>query len=210
MNHLKIKTAALALFTLCFAACNNDSSDSSPEVSPTDTTATAKSAMNTDSATSSMSDTAMHTMSDTTMNKKSNVVTSSPKKKKLKASIGEMPDAGSSKYTKDHWNVYDYSEVMPSFKGGSSAIENYINDHLVFPEAAVNDSKEGKVNVKFTVDENGKVMNAHAVGAKLGDGLDEEAVHAVSSMPKWTPGTIKGKPVKVSMTLPIVFKAGEE
>jgi periplasmic protein TonB len=208
MNHLKIKTAALALFTLCFAACNNDSSDSSPEVSSTDTTA--KSAMNTDSATSSMSDTAMHKMSDTTMNKKSTAVTSSPKKKKLKASIGEMPDAGSSKYTKDHWNVYDYSEVMPSFKGGSSAIENYINDHLVFPEAAVNDSKEGKVNVKFTVDENGKVMNAHAVGAKLGDGLDEEAVNVVSSMPKWTPGTIKGKPVKVSMTLPIVFKAGEE
>ena len=208
MNHLKIKTAALALFTLCFAACNNDSSDSSPEVSPTDTTA--QSSMNTDSATSSMSDTAMHKMSDTTMNKKSTAVTSSPKKKKLKASIGEMPDAGSSKYTKDHWNVYDYSEVMPSFKGGSSAIENYINDHLVFPEAAVNDSKEGKVNVKFTVDENGKVMNAHAVGAKLGDGLDEEAVNVVSSMPKWTPGTIKGKPVKVSMTLPIVFKAGEE
>jgi TonB family protein len=208
MHYLKIKMAALALFTLCFAACNNDSSNSSPEVSSTDTTA--KSSMNVDSATSSMSDTAMHKMSDTTMNKKSTAVTSSPKKKKLKASIGEMPDAGSSKYTKDHWNVYDYSEVMPSFKGGSSAIENYINDHLVFPEAAVNDSKEGKVNVKFTVDENGKVMNAHAVGAKLGDGLDEEAVHAVSSMPKWIPGTIKGKPVKVSMTLPIVFKAGEE
>jgi TonB family protein len=208
MHYLKIKMAALALFTLCFAACNNDSSNSSPEVSSTDTTA--KSSMNVDSATSSMSDTAMHKMSDTTMNKKSTAVTSSPKKKKLKASIGEMPDAGSSKYTKDHWNVYDYSEVMPSFKGGSSAIENYINDHLVFPEAAVNDSKEGKVNVKFTVDENGKVMNAHAVGAKLGDGLDEVAVNVVSSMPKWIPGTIKGKPVKVSMTLPIVFKAGEE
>jgi TonB family protein len=208
MNHLKIKTAALALFTLCFAACNNDSSDSSPEVSSTDTTA--KSSMNADSATSSMSDTAMNKMSDTTMNMKSNVVTSSAKKKKLKASIGEMPAAGSSKYTKDNSGVYDYSEVMPSFKGGSTAIENYINDHIVFPDAAANDSKEGKVNVKFTIDENGKVMNAHAAGAKLGDGLDEEAVHTVSSMPKWTPGTIKGKPVKVSMTLPIVFKAGEE
>ena len=210
MNHLKIKTAALALFTLCFAACNNDSSDSSPEVSPTDTTATAQPSMNTDSATSSMGDTAMNKMSDTSMNKKSNVVTSSGKKKKLKASIGEMPAAGSSKYTRDNSGVYDYSEVMPSFKGGSSAIENYINDHIVFPDAAANDSKEGKVNVKFTVDEHGKVTDAHAVGAKLGDGLDEEAVHVVSSMPKWTPGAIKGKPVKVSMTLPIVFKAGEE
>ena len=210
MHYLKIKTAALALFTLCFAACNNDSSDSSPEVSPTDTTATAQSSMNTDSATSSMGDTAMNTMSDTTMNKKSNVITSSGKKKKLKASIGEMPAASNSKYTKDNSGVYDYSEVMPSFKGGSSAIENYINDHIVFPEAAANDSKEGKVNVKFTVDENGKVMNAHAAGAKLGDGLDEAAVNVVSSMPKWTPGTIKGKPVKVSMILPIVFKAGEE
>ena len=81
MHYLKIKTAALALLTLCFAACNNDSSDSSPEVSPTDSTTTAPS----DSATSSMSDTAMHKMNDTSVNKKSNTVTSSVKKKKLKA-----------------------------------------------------------------------------------------------------------------------------
>src|ERR1700676_4079954 len=106
MNYLKIKTAVLALFTLYFSACNNDSSDSSPEASKTDTTTTAQSSMNTDSAKSTTSDTAMHKMSDTTMNKKSNTVTSSPKKKKMKASIGEMPAASNSKYTKDNSGVY--------------------------------------------------------------------------------------------------------
>lgn len=210
MNYFKSKITVLALFTLCFAACNNDSSSNSPEVSPTDTTTTEKAAMNTDSSASSMSDTAMNKMSDTSMNKKTTTVTSSTKKKKLKASIGEIPAASGSKYTKDNAGVYDYAEVAPSFKGGSSAIENYVNNHINFPDAATNDSKEGKVNVQFTVDENGKVMNAHTVGAKLGDGLDEEAVNVVSSMPKWTPGTIKGKPVKVSLTLPIIFKAAEE
>lgn len=210
MNYFKSKLTVLALFSLCFAACNNDSSSSSPEVSSTDTTTTEKAAMNADTTTSSMSDTAMNKMSDTSMNKKATNATSSAKKKKLKASIGEIPASSGSKYTKDNAGVYDYSEVAPSFKGGSSGIEDYVNNHINFPDAATNDSKEGKVNVKFTVDEDGKVMNAHTVGAKVGDGLDEEAVHVVSSMPKWTPGTIKGKPVKVSLTLPIIFKAADE
>src|ERR1700687_5042275 len=133
MNYFKSKMTVLALFTLCFAACNNDSSSSSPEASPTDTTTTEKAAMNTDSATSSVNDTAMNKMNDTSMNKKTTAVTSSSKKKKLRASIGEIPAASGSTYTKDNSGVYDYAEVAPSFKGGSSAIENYVNNHINFP-----------------------------------------------------------------------------
>ncbi|MDD3388060.1 MAG: energy transducer TonB [Prevotella sp.] len=36
--------------------------------------------------------------------------------------------------------------------------------------------------------------------------LDNEALRVVESMPKWTPGKVKGKAVRTSMTLPISFK----
>ena len=53
----------------------------------------------------------------------------------------------------------------------------------------------------------GKVMDAHVVGGqKVGNGLDEEAVKAVSNMPSWKPGKVKGKNVKTRLELPISFQ----
>jgi Gram-negative bacterial tonB protein. len=34
--------------------------------------------------------------------------------------------------------------------------------------------------------------------------LNEEAVRVVKSMPKWKPGTVDGKPVKVRYMLPVL------
>jgi protein TonB len=188
MNYSKCTLAALAL-CVGFAACNSDSSGSS--------TSSADSLKNATASDSSMKDSATKNATSTT----------AAKKKKLKASLGEMASSTTKKYTKDKSGVYDNAEVMPSFKGGSSAIGDYVNANLNAPQNAVDDSKEGTVKVMFTVDETGQVANAHTKGTKLGDGLDEEAVRVVSMMPKWKPGTIHGNPVKVSLTLPIVFKA---
>ena len=173
-----------------FAACNSDSTSS--------TTTTADTSKATIAADSAMKDSASK-------------ATASAKKKKLKASLGEMDKASATKkYMKDKSGVYDNAEVMPSFKGGSTALDSYVNSNLNAPQSAIDDSKEGTIRVMFIVDENGKVMDAHTMGTKLGDGLDEEAIRVVSSMPKWEPGTIGGKPVKVWLTLPIVFKAESE
>jgi len=184
MNCTKFKTGSFAIFILavCFTACNQSTSSSSKD---TDTTST---------------------VADTSVNTNMPAASTTTAKKKLKASIEKTAAATHSKYTKDKAGVYDFSEVMPAFRNGSSDIEDYINDRIEYPQPAIDDSKEGKVVVDFVVDENGKITNAHTAGAKLGDGLDEEAVRVVSGMPAWTPGTIKGKPVKVSMSLPIVFK----
>ena len=36
--------------------------------------------------------------------------------------------------------------------------------------------------------------------------LDAEALRVVSSSPDWTPGYVKGEPVKVSYTFPVIFQ----
>jgi periplasmic protein TonB len=109
----------------------------------------------------------------------------------------------------DKMGFYNRTEVAPVFEGGQSSLEDYITNHIVYPEEAVDNNIEGTVNVQFTIDENGKVGNVKTMGNKLGYGLEDAAVQVVLQMPKWTPGKIKDKNVKAWYTLPIVYKMEE-
>jgi len=39
----------------------------------------------------------------------------------------------------------------------------------------------------------------------IGGGCDEEAIRVVRSMPKWSPGKQRGRPVRVQFNMPIKF-----
>lgn len=211
MNQLKSKVnliTALFLASIFFAACSsnnssNTTSDSASATMYTPGTSDSAAASNSTVDTSTMVTTAPDTSTNASAFK---TTSSSTSKKKGKATVILLPEIKNKKVQMDKSGVYDYSEVMPSFPGGQNAIEDYVTNHIEYPEDAINDNKEGRVNVSFTIDENGNISNAHTLGNKLGDGLDEEAVRVVSSMPKWTPGTVKGKAVKARMTLPITFQ----
>jgi len=109
----------------------------------------------------------------------------------------------------DTKGYYNYTESAPVYSGGQAAIESYLNDHLEYPDEALDNNVEGTVMVKFTVDENGKVGNVQTTGPQLGYGLDEAAMKAVASMPKWTPGMVNGKRVKTWFNIPLTFKIQE-
>ena len=106
----------------------------------------------------------------------------------------------------DKNGVYEMTDVRPSYPGGQSALESYVNDHIQYPQTAIDDNSEGTADVKFVVDENGNVKDAQVVGNKTQNGLADQAVQVVSNMPKWTPGKVKGKNVKTRVVLPITFK----
>ena len=126
-------------------------------------------------------------------------------------SMGEMKSTSANAAMKPDKNgVYDMTEVRPAYPGGHDALSDYITTHIEYPQMAIDDNKEGTVNVQFIVDENGKVHDARVVGGKLGDGLDEEAERIISQMPKWTAGKVKGNTVKTRVTLPITYKIEEE
>lgn len=131
------------------------------------------------------------------------------KAKKGKAStIGTFENKGS-EIKKDKMGFYTFTEVAPVFPGGQSSLESYINNNIEYPQQAIDNNVEGTVNVQFVIDESGTVSNVQAGGAKLGYGLEEEAVKIISQMPKWTPGKVKGKSVKARYTLPITYKIDE-
>lgn len=208
IKQINLKHIASVLFLgLSVSACNMGSS--SDKISDTtSTTATYSTPDTMQSAAPATMDTAASMSSDTTAMKSPAVksATTSAAKKKGKAKAEMEPVVKNPKISLDKEGIYKYAEVSPSFPGGQNGIDNYINNNIEYPQTALDDSKEGRVGISFVVDETGKVSDAHTVGTKVGYGLDEEAVRVVDNMPKWTPGMVKGKPVKTRMTLPIVFQ----
>jgi len=127
-------------------------------------------------------------------------------KKTGKVSAGIPPVDKSSKMETDKMGYYNYTETAPTFPGGQGSLESYINNNIQYPQQAIDNGAEGTVNVRFTIDENGKPGNAKTTGAAIGYGLEEEAIRVVNSMSNWTPGMIKGNKVKAWYTLPITFR----
>jgi protein TonB len=91
-------------------------------------------------------------------------------------------------------------EEMPEPIGGLKSIQ----EKIVYPEIALRARVEGKVFVKAFVDETGKVASAEIVKG-IGAGCDEAAIDAVLQT-KFSPGKQRGRPIKVQVTIPIVFK----
>lgn len=91
-------------------------------------------------------------------------------------------------------------EEMPEPIGGIQAIQQKI----VYPEIAKRAGVEGKVYVLAFVDENGDVRDAKIIKG-IGAGCDEAALEAVKKT-KFKPGKQRGKPVRVQVSIPVVFK----
>ncbi|WP_303310939.1 energy transducer TonB [Hymenobacter sp. BT730] len=104
--------------------------------------------------------------------------------------------------------VYLMADQMPVFPGGERGFQQFMREKAHYPEQALARGIAGKVHVRFVVDDAGRIRDAEVVKG-LGYGLDEEALRLVRIMPWWTPGTIKGKAVWVSYTMPITFRALE-
>jgi len=91
-------------------------------------------------------------------------------------------------------------ETMPAPIGGIGAIQK----RIVYPEIAKRAGVQGRVFVKAFVDETGIVRKAVLIKG-IGAGCDEEAIKAVKAT-KFTPGEQRGKPVRVQVSIPIVFR----
>jgi TonB family protein len=129
----------------------------------------------------------------------------SKKGKKGKVSITMVaPTTG--EMIPDNEGVYANAEVLPGFPGGQKGLEKFFEDNIQYPADASDNGVEGVVNIKFAVDENGKVYAPKVTSDNIGYGIEQEALRVFNKMPKWTPGKIKGKNVKTRFTLPVRFQ----
>ena len=102
--------------------------------------------------------------------------------------------------------AYDVVEVMPKFKGGESAMMEFLMMNMKYPQTAVKAKQQGRAIVGFVVRKDGTVSDVHITKSAGYAVLDEEAMRVVKSMPAWEPGKQKGKPVNVKYNVPITFR----
>ena len=118
----------------------------------------------------------------------------------INAQIDAPPPPKEEKKVEEEPTYFVAVEEMPEPIGGIQAIQSKI----IYPEIAKRAGVEGKVYVLAFVNETGEVTNAKILKG-LGAGLDEAALNAVKQT-KFKPGKQRGKPVKVQVSIPIVFK----
>jgi TonB family protein len=100
--------------------------------------------------------------------------------------------------------VWRVVEEMPTYRGGRPAWEQYLRQHLRYPEEERQAGVKGTVYVGFTVCEDGSILNPQVLRA-IGYGCDQEALRLIAEMPNWVPGRQNGRAVPVYLALPVKF-----
>ena len=97
-------------------------------------------------------------------------------------------------------SVYQSFEVE---KAPEAVNLDQIRSSMVYPPMAIEAQIEGKVTVKVLVDVDGSVLK---VGSVNGPDIFRDEVTTKSMRLQFTPGLQNGKPVKVWVSVPFVFK----
>lgn len=95
-----------------------------------------------------------------------------------------------------------WAEVMPEFKGN---INEYLSKAINYPQIALEYAIQGKVYCEFVVNTDGSITDVRVVRG-VDRSLDNEAMRVIKNMPKWKPGSMNGRMVRVRYTLPVVFR----
>lgn len=88
-------------------------------------------------------------------------------------------------------NIYEVAPYMPSFPGGQKHLKEYLKSRI-----SAYDGPEGKVVVSFVVEKSGDLTNISVVQSNQLE-LNEKALNIIRGMPKWNPGYMNGKKIRV-------------
>jgi TonB family protein len=127
----------------------------------------------------------------------------------------QIPDVATAQEAKsveqqtDNNKIYTVVEKMPQFPGGEKNLLEYINNNVKYPADAFQSGIQGKLIVRFTVNESGKVGTAEVIRS-LSPSIDAEGLRVIKSLPDFIPGEQNGKKVVVWYTMPITFRIDGE
>ena len=94
--------------------------------------------------------------------------------------------------------------VLPKYPGGEVELSSFIARNVRYPQEALNKGVSGRVLVIVGVNTDGSVEVLDATGTEE-KSLLTAAMEVVKKIPKMIPGTIDGKPVVMTMQIPVTF-----
>ena len=106
---------------------------------------------------------------------------------------------------KETSGVFYFVEEMPRFNHDDiRSFNRYISKNLKYPQKAIDKNISGRVYVQFTVNETGRLIDITIIKSAH-NLLNEEVIRLLKECPRWEPGKQGGRPVKVSMVMPVNF-----
>lgn len=94
-------------------------------------------------------------------------------------------------------------EKKPEFPGGMESFYNFFSENFQRPQEI---SLKGKIYVTFVVEKDGSLTDIKIL-RDLGHKTGIETVRTLSMSPKWLPGIINDKPVRVLYSMPISIQS---
>ncbi|MDP5000359.1 MAG: energy transducer TonB [Flavobacterium sp.] len=85
-------------------------------------------------------------------------------------------------------------------------MSKFIQKNFYYPEEAQENKIQGRVFIRFVIEKDGTIGEITARGPKDGKIIEEAAINMIKKMPKLIPGKQRGKTVRVSYSVPIIFK----
>jgi TonB family protein len=105
--------------------------------------------------------------------------------------------------------VFAYSEVdvQPRFLNADiqSFVDKWIYKYLEYPREAVKEGIRGRVMVSFIVEADGQITQVEVTRLCI-PCLTTRLYAVISASPKWKPGEISGKKVRVKIVVPVYFE----
>ena len=83
-------------------------------------------------------------------------------------------------------------------------MNKHIRKNFRYPEIAQEMGIQGRVYVNFIISKNGSITNIRMRGPDKN--LEKEAERIISKLPSMTPGKQRGRPVRVTFSIPITFR----
>ena len=101
--------------------------------------------------------------------------------------------------------IYNNVEVMPSYPGDMTECYMFLARHMHYPEEAAEKGIEGRVQIRFVVEKDGRLTNFEVIETP-DPLLSDEALRVLKQMPQWIPAKNKGKDVRCRYSMPIQFR----
>ena len=101
--------------------------------------------------------------------------------------------------------VYRVVEVMPSYPGDMEALYKFLGQQMHYPKEALENGIEGRVVVRFVVEEDGRLTHFEAVSSPS-PLLSNEAIRIMRQMPRWNPAKRMGRNVRCQYNIPVMFR----
>jgi len=104
--------------------------------------------------------------------------------------------------------ICEKPDEMPRFPGDKDAVYKFLGENLKYPYDDKMNGEEGLVMVQFIVEKDGSLTDVQTVDEKRTYGSQEmkdEAIRVIKLMPKWLPGKLNEKPVRVLYKMPIRY-----